>query len=152
MTIASADLEPLKLAMNDTAGSGSAYDCGGSGDGAHWGIHVGGPPGHLIAALDIYTPDAHEITFYIYSNAPYTRNDFGLPSTTAIPYFTFAAGPYGGTTRPTYLQNGLVSEVRLRRAVPLAKTGLVGFGYGNFGNRVYPPPPPYPISPLFSLP
>jgi hypothetical protein len=151
MTIASADLEPIKIASGTTC-SGSAYDCGGSGDGAHWGIHLGGPPGAVIAELDITTPDGHPLSFYVYSNALLTRNDFGKPLS-PVAYYTFSVGPTAlGSTRPTYLQNGLVSEIRMRRVIPLAKTGLTGFGYADFGHRTYPPPPPYPISPAFSLP
>ncbi len=154
MTIASADLEPVKIAMG-SVGSGSSYDCGGQGDGAHWGINLGGPPGILLASLNITIgiDSNHQISFNVYSNAINTRNDFGLPSVSPVNYATFTTGPSSGYNRPTYLQNGSVTEVRFRRAVGLLNVpGLLGKGYGNTGTRKYPPPPPYPVSPAINLP
>jgi hypothetical protein len=151
MTIACADLEPVKIAMGDRSGTGSSYDCGGQGDGAHWGIQLGGPPGTLLASLNLTDPlDGHQLTFEVYTNALFTRNDFGLPM--GAPYATYTVGPSGGYNRPTYLQNGVASEIRFRRAIGLTLTGLIGAGYASTGNRAYPPPPPYPVSPSFNLP
>lgn len=158
MTIASADLEPVKIAMGKT-GSGSSYDCGGQGDGAYWGITLGGPPGVLLAGLFVKftTTDNHQIQFAIYSNGLFTRNDWGQPLLPAGPYACYTTGPATGYNRPTYLQNGLVTEVRLRRAISLtqvlnAGVPLVGKGYANNGRRKYPLSTPlFPVAPLYNL-
>lgn len=145
VTIACDQLEPVKIASNQTSGSGSSFDCGGQGDGAHWGLSIGGPPYTLLAQIDVSVPtDGHLISFSIYGNALNTRNDW-----IQAPIAVFSTGSTGGTNRPTYLQNGLVSEVRFRRVISLAGTGLLGAAYANFGKRVYPPPsPPLGAAPI----
>lgn len=148
MMIASNDPAPINIAFDGKSGSGYGCDSGSVGDGAHWMIKIGGPPSALLGGLYTgQTIDGHHTTYFIFANAPDSRNDFGLSGPVPPTYFQFAQSLNpAGQRRPTYLQNGLCAELRLRRCIPLDKFGMTGKkGYGPHGLRIYPPPPVSPI-------
>lgn len=143
--ISGAATSPINIAWDNTRGSGGGCDSGGVGDGAHWKIDLGtgGPP---VAGLHVFTVDGHQTTFFVFANAPLSRNDWGLNSPGVPAYYRFASGPGGGAPRPTYLQNGLAGDIRFRKTIPLAKAGLTGKAHGITATRTVPPPA---ISPLY---
>lgn len=147
MMIASTEPAPVNIAFDGKSGSGYGCDSVSTGDGAHWMVKTGGSAaGTLLGGLFTSTIDGHMTTFFIYSDAPASRNDFGISSEALPVYFSFASGVAPGQTRPTYLQNGLSAEIRFRRCIPLDKFGMTGKkGYGPTGLRIYPPPAVSPV-------
>lgn len=144
-SIISGDIKPISIAWDGTRGSGGACDSGGIGDGAHWKIDLG-TGGSPVAGLHVFTVDGHETTFFVFPDAPLSRNDWGLHTPGVPVYYRFTNGPAAGAARPTYLQNGLTGDIRFRKTIPLAKSGLTGKAHGTTGLRIYPPPS---VSPLY---
>lgn len=65
--------------------------------------------------------------------------DFALTTTAPPPvYVTYEQGPSGGAPRPTYIVNGISSEVRFRRQINIQNLNLLIGGIGYIGLMTNP--------------